>query len=125
MNKELKPLAESLSQNNVEKFVKEYSTSPPVSDDINFQSIVNSLGYFYLENKEAEKAMAIFKLNVDQNPSAWNVYYSLAEAYFRSGDFDQALFNYQKALTLNIDNQWANNDRVKLIIARIKRKMKN
>ncbi len=122
LNAKLKPLAESLSKHDVKQFVKDYTASPPKSDEINFQSTLNSSGYFYLE-KDIEKALAIFSLNVNQNPTAWNVYDSLAEAYFISNDYEKSLMYYQKALALNTSNQWNNNERVKRIIERLKRKI--
>jgi predicted Zn-dependent protease len=54
-------------------------------------------------------AIAILKLNVEEYPKSGNVYDSLAEAYVRDGQKEQAIANYRKSLELDPKNQNAAN----------------
>jgi CubicO group peptidase (beta-lactamase class C family) len=65
---------------------------------------LNALGYALLRQKKLPEAIALFKLNVEFYPNAWNVYDSLAEAYMTNGDKDLAIANYKKSLELNPAN---------------------
>lgn len=123
LNKDLKKLSESLTQNDVQRFVKEYSAAPPTSGQVDYQNVVNQLGYHYLELKDFKNAFALFKLNVDQHPASWLAYDSLAEAYFMAGNYEESLKQYQKTMALNPENQWGNNERVAAIVERIKKKI--
>lgn len=119
----LEKLANSLSNDDIGKFVAEFTNSTPKSENINYQDLINSLAYHYLnDKKDLEKAMSLFQLNVDQFPSSWMVYDGLAEAYFHAGKFEKSLQYYEKTIKLNTDNMWDNNTRVSYIINRIKQK---
>jgi len=61
---------------------------------------LNSYGYFYLNNKDYERAIAIFTLNTKLFPNNYNTFDSLAEAYEFSGKLDVALKNYELAYAL-------------------------
>ena len=65
---------------------------------------LNNLGYGLLQQKKLPEAIALFKLNVEFYPNAWNVYDSLAEAYMANGEKDLAIANYKKSLELNPQN---------------------
>jgi tetratricopeptide (TPR) repeat protein len=63
--------------------------------------VLNELGWLLLEEGRIEDAIAIYELNVDENPSVPNAYSSLASAYLRRGDLgdsERALANYRKVL---------------------------
>ena len=64
----------------------------------------NILGYNFLRNDKIDDAISIFKLNTELYPRSSNVYDSLAEAYMKAGDNDQARINYDKSLELNPNN---------------------
>ena len=64
----------------------------------------NLLGYRYLGQGRVAEAIAVFQLNVDQNPDSWNVYDSLGEAYAVQGDTERAIALYQKSIELNPNN---------------------
>lgn len=68
------------------------------------ENAINGLGYTYLRDKDFEKALAVFKLNVDYNTSSSNAYDSFAEAQLASGDTLQSIKNYKKSLELNRNN---------------------
>lgn len=122
LKKNLSPFAASLAKNDVEQFVKDYRNSPPQTSQVDFEGLLNQLAYHYLQIEEYDKALAIFKLNVEQNPTSWNVYDGLAELYFITGKYEESLTNYEKAIALNTNNQWNQNDKIKHIIERIKQK---
>lgn len=68
------------------------------------ENAINGLGYSYLGDKDFEKALAVFKLNVDYNPSSSNVYDSYGEAQLASGDTLLSIESYKKSVELNRNN---------------------
>lgn len=68
------------------------------------ENLVNQLGYRFLQNGNAEEAIAVFKTNVERYPASANVYDSLAEAYERGGRLDLAEPLYDKARVLGEQN---------------------
>ncbi len=64
----------------------------------------NRLGYDYLQKNELEKALVIFKLNVEFYPESANCYDSLGEAFMKNGNKEAAIVNYNKSLKLNPNN---------------------
>ncbi|MDX1828274.1 MAG: hypothetical protein R3342_01890 [Lutibacter sp.] len=71
------------------------------------ESNFNSFGYKELRNKNFEKAIQIFSINVALYPNSSNVYDSLGEAYMKSGDTINAINNYKKSLALDSGNKRA------------------
>jgi len=65
---------------------------------------LNSLGYHRLQAGHADDAIALFALNVEMYPDAFNAYDSLAEAYMVKGDRPAAIENYHRSLALNPEN---------------------
>jgi pimeloyl-ACP methyl ester carboxylesterase len=68
---------------------------------------LNILGYQQLNAHHIDEAIALFKLNVEMYPRAYNTYDSLAEAYMAHGDRLLAIRNYRKSLALNPQNTGA------------------
>lgn len=68
------------------------------------ESKINIMGYRALQAGNVDEALELFKLNVIAFPESWNVFDSLAEAYFRKGEVDLAVENYEKSLQLNPEN---------------------
>jgi CubicO group peptidase (beta-lactamase class C family) len=66
---------------------------------------LNQLGYMLLEKDRNADAIAVFKLNVEEYPKSGEVYDSLAEAYAKDGQKQQAITNYRKSLELDPKNQ--------------------
>lgn len=79
-----------------EKYAEEYDFS---------ESELNNLGYNLLEEKDFEKALAVFKLNTEAYPYAYNAYDSYGEASLASGDTVNAIKNYRYSVKLNPENQ--------------------
>ncbi|MBS1662573.1 MAG: alpha/beta fold hydrolase [Bacteroidetes bacterium] len=65
---------------------------------------LNTWGYSLLRRGDINKALTVFKLNVDLNPQSWNVYDSYGEALLMNGNKDMAIKMYQKSLELNSGN---------------------
>ncbi len=64
----------------------------------------NYFGYELLKVNLVNEAIAFFKLNVEHAPDSANAYDSLAEAYLAQKNYQLALANYQKSLTLDTNN---------------------
>jgi tetratricopeptide (TPR) repeat protein len=80
-----------------------------VSDKYGYQvktpeAYINVLGYTYLQNEEIDKAIGVFKENIERYPKSANVYDSLGEAYENNAHLDLAEINYQKAHDLGTRN---------------------
>ena len=66
---------------------------------------INALGYYYLNRKQYDEAIAVFLLNIREYPKSANVYDSYAEALMEKGDKEQAIINYKKSLEINPGNE--------------------
>jgi tetratricopeptide (TPR) repeat protein len=58
----------------------------------------------YLRSGDIDKALAVFKLNIDAYPKAFNPYDSYAEALVTKGDNENAIKYYKKSLEINPGN---------------------
>jgi tetratricopeptide (TPR) repeat protein len=61
-------------------------------------------GQRLLDEKKPEQALALFKLNAEDNPHSFRSYFALGEAYFQTGNKEQAAKNLERALELNPKN---------------------
>ncbi|RMG24580.1 MAG: hypothetical protein D6730_12470 [Bacteroidetes bacterium] len=66
---------------------------------------LNDLGYYYMGKGELEKALTIFKINVDAFPYAFNVYDSYGEALLAQGAREEAIEHYKQSVRLNPENE--------------------
>jgi tetratricopeptide (TPR) repeat protein len=66
---------------------------------------MNAYGYQLLGQRKTDEAIEVFKKNVKDHPSSWNVYDSLGEAYAARGDKKLAAENYGKALSMAPESQ--------------------
>ena len=62
---------------------------------------VNSLGYYFLNRNEHDKAVKIFSYNIKRFPKSFNAHDSLGEAYMIMGDKEKAIKYYKLAVELN------------------------
>ena len=65
---------------------------------------VNALGYQLMGGGNLAAGTAVFELNVEAYPNAFNTYDSLGEAYMNGGENEKAIASYQKSLELNPAN---------------------
>ena len=70
-----------------------YTLKPP-------EDLVNTMGYFALQQKQYDRAEALFKMNVSNYPESFNVHDSLGDLYQAKGDKQNAADSYKKALTI-------------------------
>jgi len=69
------------------------------------EGALNRLGYMLLEKGRNADAIAILKLNLEEYPKSGNVYDSLAAAYAKDGQKQQAIANYRKSHELDAKNK--------------------
>lgn len=102
-------LADTMEQRGIDACIQQYhelKASESTVYDVS-EGGLNSFGYELLRSQKVKEAIQIFKLNAEAYPGSWNVYDSLAEAYFNAGDKQLAIKNYQKSLELNPNNSGA------------------
>jgi CubicO group peptidase (beta-lactamase class C family) len=75
--------------------------------DVEFEPLMNRLGYALLRGESVDEAIAVFELNVEAFPESSNVYDSLAEACMTAGQDDRAIENYQRSYELDPENEGA------------------
>ena len=92
---------------------------------IDFESQINDVGYMHLNLKKIDSATNIFQMNTEENPTAWNVYDSYAEALEEQGNIKKALLNYSKAKELNVNNQYDYNPQLKEKIKSLKQQLES
>ena len=99
-------LLKTIDERGVDAAVAEYRSlkARGFGDLYSSEADINSLGYRLLRRKRVPEAIEILKLNVEAYPNSANVYDSLGEAYFVSGDAPQAIQNYEKSLSLDPAN---------------------
>ena len=74
--------------------------------DLATEAELNNYGYtLMLQYNDVDRALEIFKINVKKHPESWNVFDSLAEAYAKKGDRENAVKYYNMALEKSPDNQ--------------------
>ena len=70
-----------------------YKVSPP-------EMTINGLGYYALSQKQYEKAVALFEMNIENYPQSGNTYDSYADALIAKKDTAAAITNYKKAFAI-------------------------
>ncbi len=99
--------SEYLAANNFEaalngyKSIREKDSLNPVINENN----LNSLGYRYLSKEEFDKAINVFKINIELYPKSSNTYDSTGDAYSKMKDTVAAIEYYKKSLTINPENR--------------------
>jgi CubicO group peptidase (beta-lactamase class C family) len=102
----------SLANNIVEAFMNEgvdaglakYENDKASGDYYLKENEMNAVGYKLLQAGKIKEAIAVFKLNVDNNINSSNAYDSLGEAYMLDQNKELAIKNYEKSIALNPSN---------------------
>jgi len=64
------------------------------------EATLNQIGYQLLQTEKTDKAIEVFKYNLELYPKSANVYDSLGDGYDAKGSTKKALKNYKKAALL-------------------------
>lgn len=73
--------------------------------DLATEAEMNGLGYSHLQAGETERAIEVFRTNLERHPDSWNCHDSLAEGLAAAGETTEAIANYRKALSMAPDVQ--------------------
>jgi len=76
-----------------------------VESDLIGEWMINTLGYRYLSQKNLPMALALLTFNSRCYPESANAYDSLAEAYLKMDQREEAIKNYTISLSLDPQNQ--------------------
>ena len=101
--------SEYLEEGNIDKALESYLAIKKNDslDETIKENYFNKLGYKKLRNKEYDKALAIFKINMELYPNSANVYDSYADALKQKGDTLQAIVFYKKSIAIDSGNKRA------------------
>ncbi|MEL7529702.1 MAG: serine hydrolase [Bacteroidota bacterium] len=94
-------------QAGIESSIPKYRKLILSKADLDLEGSLNAIGYYLASKADFEDAIAVFKLNSELYPQAWNVWDSLGEGYQMKGMTQLAIKYYQKSLVLNPQNQHA------------------
>ena len=77
-----------------------------IGDSIFFgtERIINTEGYFLMNENRLNEAITLFKLNTIFFPNSYNVFDSMGEIYMAAGDTVQSIKHYIKSVELNPHN---------------------
>ena len=76
-----------------------------VADLLPPERTIDQVAHAFLNAKQVDKAIELFRFNVSSHPTSFNAYDSLAQAYSNKGDTQLAIDNYEASLRHNPDNQ--------------------
>ncbi len=68
---------------------------------------INCYAYQLLWRGHVEQAIELLEMNAAAHPESWNVYDSLGEVYAETGDFERAIEQYARALSMVDDDRTA------------------
>jgi ABC-type glycerol-3-phosphate transport system substrate-binding protein len=95
-------LYEIIQSEGVEAAVQKYRQlrrQPSPQHDLN-ESVLNRLGYRMIQENRVDDALLVFELNAETYPGSINVWDSLAEGYFNTGQKEKAEKYYNKVLKM-------------------------
>ncbi len=80
-------------------------TAESVKPILKSASELNTYGYVLMASKEMDKALLVFKMNILLYPKNANMYDSMGEYYFNTGNKEAAKENFRKVLELDAKNE--------------------
>lgn len=75
--------------------------------EIATEAEMNGLGYQHLQAGETDKAIEVFRANLERHPESWNCHDSLGEGLAAAGHTEEAIASYEKALKMAPETQTA------------------
>jgi tetratricopeptide (TPR) repeat protein len=105
-DRQLAPVLEAFDRGDARRALAAYAATGDTTTALAqlVESVVNRLGYRHLGAGQVDSAIAVFILNTESFPRAFNTWDSLGEAYLAKGDSARAIENYERSLALNSDN---------------------
>lgn len=104
------------NQTAIETYKKLLSENPGTEFN-NLKWNLNGIGNVLLYvDKNPAKALKVFEINVTVHPDWWVSHADLAEGLEAAAQHDQAVVHYQKAIDLNVSNEFNYNDQMILKI---------
>lgn len=92
-----------------ERFLKDLESeeiSEKELQEMDFNTIINMIGYEWLNEKDnAKAAIKIFEYGISLMPSDADLYDSLGKAYFNDKNYPLSKMNYKKSLALKPENK--------------------
>lgn len=104
ISNKLKSIIDKDGIDNIAKVYVDLKEKYPVEYDYS-ESQLNNLGYHYFGKGSMKEALAIFQVNIDAFPDAFNTYDSYGEALLADGSRQEAIKNYTRSIQLNPGNQ--------------------
>jgi CubicO group peptidase (beta-lactamase class C family) len=117
-NEAFEALLQKIVDHEIDAMRKEYMVLKEQKkyESLNFEALVNDVGYQLINQKRIEKAIEVFTFNTKQFPKSANAFDSLGEAYYRNHQDELAIEQYQKAIDLG-----GTNGNAKKMLAQIKK----
>jgi CubicO group peptidase (beta-lactamase class C family) len=109
-------LKQIISNFKPKQVIKEYYKLKNKYTFVNYQQVINGLGYQFLAKKNIDSAITLFQLNTKEFPKSSNAFDSLGEAYYSNKQYQLSKNHYQKSLELNPSSSNA-----KMMIDKIKK----
>lgn len=120
-----KTVMESILKNEFDNATNHFNKLKEENPNADFDNVrwnINSLGNAYLYGEDnSKKALPVFKFNAKTHPKWWVALAGLAEVYEIEKDSTEAIKNYKKAISLNIDNEWNYNEEMSAKIELLKK----
>lgn len=91
----------------LERNPEEQETLLARASEIANENEMNALGYQHLQAGDADKAVEVFRANLERNPESWNCHDSLGEGLVAAGHTEEAIAHYKKALEMAPEGQHA------------------
>jgi Tfp pilus assembly protein PilF len=86
--------------------------------DPNFGPVYNSLGYYYLGEKEMDKAKTAFEKYLEIAPAEPNAHDSLGEYYMTVGDYAKSAEYYDQAVALGMEGSKQGAEKARAALAK-------
>ncbi len=104
-----KPISEVLeTEISIEEFISFCRREKTQKEESKYnltEIAINNYGYELMKKDKNKEALALFRLNVELYPNAFNTYDSLGECLLKLDETEEGLSAYRKSLTLNPDNK--------------------
>jgi tetratricopeptide (TPR) repeat protein len=99
-------LDEALTEGGLELAVKKFREfkADPLNKYAATEEPLLIAGQRLLNEKKPEQALALFKLDAEENPHSFRAYYAMGFAYFRGSNKEQAVKNLERALEMSPKN---------------------